>query len=82
MIDQTLEYDFKPNEFLAILGYSNCLLALIGYLREETASNPNRRYIDALKLAEVVGNTNRKLTALLQQGERDLLTEVDKIIKE
>ena len=53
-------------------GFIECLGEVLNYIDELTGFNPEKRYIDAVALLDIIKNTSDELAELLSRAEIEL----------
>ncbi len=53
-------------------GFIDCLGEVLKYIEEITELKPEKRYIDAVRLIDVIKNTSDEIRVLLNKAEKEL----------
>ena len=66
METKTFKHSYKgTTDVQGITGFQNAIREVFNYLAEVTQFNPEKRFIDAVPLLDLIGNTNAELAQVL-----------------
>jgi len=54
------------------MGFIDCLREVLNYIEEVTEFKPEKKYINATELLDIIINTNNEFTKLLNRAEIEL----------
>lgn len=78
---EAFKHGLLPTDVEQILGYTKCLNSFYKHLATVTDFKPEKRYVDAVEMLDIIAETNKELSGLLAQAGAALREIESKLLK-